>query len=205
MLDSVMSKHTSQPHIVIVGAGIGGLALARGLACSGQNVTIVEQAQTLSEIGSGIGIWENGLDALDAIGLKQAVLDQGLAWPEYEIHRVGKKISRKDNRILSKSGRDAPLMIKRGALFGVLKDALPKSVKVITGFKVDGLYGHALRSQDGREIDADIFIGADGARSTIRKELTDAEPTFCKQICFRGLVWTAPCNLAHDPYPEMGA
>ena len=193
-----MAKLNAQPHIVIVGAGIGGLALAHALARYAYTVTLVEQAEILSEIGAGIGIWENGLDALDVIGLKQAAQDRGLPWPEYEIHRTGKHPVLKDNRILSKSGEDAPLMIKRGALFSVLKDALPGSVNVITGFKVSDVSDHNLTAQDGREMEADIIIGADGARSVIRKALTAAEPQFCKQVCYRGIAsdvgsadWTA--------------
>ena len=75
-----------QTQIAIVGAGIGGLALAHAVHKLGFKVTLLEQSTELSEIGSGISIWENGLQALTSIGLRKAVEARGLAWSNYEIH-----------------------------------------------------------------------------------------------------------------------
>lgn len=175
------------PHIAIVGGGIGGLALAHSLHQHGFRTTLLEQASDWSEIGSGIGIWENGLEALAVIGLREAVEARGLSWAHYEIHRVGKKPCLKDNRVLSRDGKTPPLMIKRGALFGVLKDALPSDTQTLTGFKVKDLDGHMLIAEDGRELSADVIIGADGAKSVVRQQLSNDAPQFRKQICFRGI------------------
>jgi salicylate hydroxylase len=37
-------------NIIVVGAGLGGLATAIALACSGHTVTVYEQAQKLGEV-----------------------------------------------------------------------------------------------------------------------------------------------------------
>jgi len=190
-----MDSTSTQQHIAIVGAGIGGLALAHALLRHGFSITLVEQADTLSEVGSGIGIWENGLEALDVIGLRQSVEARGLPWSKYEIHRPNKRASIKDTRILSKDGTIAPLMIKRGHLFGVLKDALPQSINLLTGFKLQNLIGHVLKAEDGRQVTADIIIGADGTGSIVRKQLTDKTPKFRHQICFRGIASNIGENL----------
>lgn len=182
-----MSGLLTKQHIAIVGGGIGGLAVAHSLHQHGFSITLLEQASQWSEIGSGIGIWENGLEALDVIGLRQAVEARGLSWPHYEIYRSGKKALLKDNRVLSRDGNTAPLMIKRGALFGVLKEALPSDIKVLTGFKVKNISGRVILSEDGREFSADIIIGADGAHSIVRQQLTDDTLKFRRQICFRGI------------------
>lgn len=190
-----MDSPSTQKHIAIVGAGIGGLALAHALHRYGFSITLVEQADTLSEVGSGIGIWENGLEALGAIGLRQSVEARGLPWSKYEILRSNKSARVKDTRILSKDGTTAPLMIKRGHLFGVLKDALPQSINLITGFKVRHLNEHVLKAEDGRQVTADVIIGADGADSIIRTQLTAKTPKFRHQICFRGIASNVGENL----------
>jgi 2-polyprenyl-6-methoxyphenol hydroxylase-like FAD-dependent oxidoreductase len=58
--------------IVVVGAGIAGLATAVGLQRRGHDVTVVE-ARTDTSTGAGISIWPNALAALDHIGLGDAV------------------------------------------------------------------------------------------------------------------------------------
>ena len=55
--------------ICIVGAGIGGLAAACGLAMRGARVTVLEQADAVREVGAGIQISPNGLAVLDALGV----------------------------------------------------------------------------------------------------------------------------------------
>ncbi|MEP3891207.1 MAG: FAD-dependent monooxygenase [Hellea sp.] len=182
-----MAQTKPQPQIVIIGAGIAGLALAHGLHKLGFETTLVEQSDELSEIGSGISIWENGLQALATIGLREAVESRGLAWPNYEIHRPKKSIIVRDNTILSLGGMTAPLMLKRGALFGELRDALPTSINIITGFKVQSISEGSLIATDGRRLTGDLIIGADGSHSIVRQQLTSQMPKFRKQICFRGI------------------
>jgi len=173
--------------IAIVGAGIGGLALANALSRDGFQVTLVEQADTLSEIGAGVSLWENGLEALETLHLRKDIEALGRAWSEYEIHREGKKVVRRSNQILSRDGNVSPLIIKRGDLFGVLLDNLPPSVQVLTGFKLRDIEGHILTSETGQQVRADIIIGADGVHSCVRKSFTNDAPRFCNQTCFRGI------------------
>ena len=174
-------------HIAIVGAGIGGLALAHALNRSGFRVSLLEQADTLSEIGAGLSLWENGLQALEAIALRSQVEIVGHPWSEYEIHRLGKPKVLRNNQILSRDGKTSPLMIKRGSLFGVLLNNVPTSVEIFTAFKVTEISGHKITAEDGRSLSADIIIGADGAHSQVRKQLSQETPRFCKQVCFRGM------------------
>src|SRR3982751_1912235 len=58
--------------IIIVGAGLGGLAATVGLRRKGFEVEVYEQAPALGEIGAGINITPNGAKVLNAFGLGEA-------------------------------------------------------------------------------------------------------------------------------------
>ena len=60
-------------HVVIAGAGIGGLAAAHTCLQAGFRVTLLEQASALREIGAGVQISSNGTKVLSAIGLKPTI------------------------------------------------------------------------------------------------------------------------------------
>jgi len=60
-------------HVVIAGAGIGGLAATHTCLQAGFRVTLLEQASALRESGAGVQISSNGTKVLSAIGLKPAI------------------------------------------------------------------------------------------------------------------------------------
>src|SRR5215471_19213452 len=63
----------SKPHVLIVGAGIGGLVAALALIQRGFNVSLYEQAAQLRELGAGLQITPNGSRVLCELGLQPAM------------------------------------------------------------------------------------------------------------------------------------
>lgn len=75
------SKDSSQPqpntltnfHILIIGAGIGGLSLAIGLAQASHRVTVIERKSSpdtpILSSGGGLNLTANAIRCLEAIGL----------------------------------------------------------------------------------------------------------------------------------------
>ena len=53
----------------VIGGGIGGLATALALAQRGADVTVLEQAPEITEVGAGLQISPNGFAVLAALGL----------------------------------------------------------------------------------------------------------------------------------------
>ena len=75
----------SKPHILIAGAGIGGLATALALLRSGYEVDLYEQAHELKEVGAGVQISPNGTRVLHELGV-------GAALRELSCEASGKEI-----------------------------------------------------------------------------------------------------------------
>ena len=59
--------------VIIVGAGIGGLAAAVGLRRAGIDVKVFERTRELGEVGSAFFVWTNGMRALQELGLADQV------------------------------------------------------------------------------------------------------------------------------------
>ena len=59
--------------IGVLGGGIGGLTAALALAQRGAQVTVLEQADAISEVGAGIQVSPTGFCVLKALGLDEAL------------------------------------------------------------------------------------------------------------------------------------
>jgi 2-polyprenyl-6-methoxyphenol hydroxylase-like FAD-dependent oxidoreductase len=71
--------------ILIVGAGLAGLALARALAQAGFAPRLIERAGGWEDVGTGLYLPANGVRALQALGLEQAVAAQAAPIPHQRL------------------------------------------------------------------------------------------------------------------------
>ena len=64
-------------HAEVAGAGIAGLAIAGQLAAAGWSVRVHERAEAVREIGAGIALGQNGVDALRKLGAFEGAIEGG--------------------------------------------------------------------------------------------------------------------------------
>nr|BFD82604.1 FAD-dependent monooxygenase [Streptomyces sp. Xyl84] len=111
---------------VVVGGGIGGLAAAIGLRAVGWEVVVAERAPVLADAGAGISLHANGMRALDALGVGEAV--RAAARPQYTGGTRtpgGRWLSRMDGAALERELGTPIVGIPRAALHRALRAALP--------------------------------------------------------------------------------
>jgi len=163
--------------ILVVGAGIAGLATAVALQRRGHDVTIVEERSDTTS-GAGISIWPNALAALDEIGLGDAVREAGgrvtagaLRW------RDGSWLRHPTRERLVKALGEPLVVIRRSALTKVLADALAGGT-VHTGLSARELVttadGVRITLSDSTTREVSAVVGADGTRSVVARHLNGA-------------------------------
>lgn len=165
--------------VVVVGAGLGGVAAAVGLDRCGHEVTLCERADRLREAGTAIVIMPNGVRALDALGLGGYVRSQAL-----RAASGGLRDWRGRPLLVTDLGQAQQALgtvaaVGRPELHQALRAPLPAGL-VRTGTPVDRLEqdetGVQVISGGHRVGRADAVVVADGIGSTLRAQLLPGHP-----------------------------
>ena len=165
--------------ITIIGAGLGGLTLARVLEVHGVESVVydLDGSPTARHQGGMLDMHEeSGQMALRAAGVfagfERAVLPGGDASRVLDKHGAV---------LLESAGNGERPEIDRGALRDLLLAALPERT-VRWGSEVTAVRpvaaGHELTFADGRTEITELLIGADGAWSRVRPLLTSDRPVY---------------------------
>ena len=174
-------------HVLIVGAGIGGLTAALCLHARGIRVTVAEAAPKLRSLGVGINLLPHGTAVLHDLGLKPALAATGIETRALEYRTEYGQVLLSDPRGHAAGLPYPQYSIHRGALQMLLYDAAcarlpPGTIRTglrlldfqqdthVTGIFVDRV-GHECR------IAADALVGADGNRSQVCAKLHPDTPS----------------------------
>lgn len=173
--------------VAVVGAGIGGLAVAGGLRRGGAEVTAFEARPMLRTQGVALSLFANGLSALDALGSGEEVRALGLDTPPDIPAGVrdsqGTWLSRMGSQVVASAH-----VVPRSELHAVLASRLEQPI--LTGVEVERV------SDDGRigvagvgSLPAfDLVVAADGVRSRLRAQLPgDPGVRYSGYYAWRGL------------------
>src|SRR3954471_22850809 len=148
--------------ILVVGAGVGGISIARGLLRDGHNVTVYEQRPDMRAGGGAVTIWSNGATVLEQLGV--------------DMDGAGQMLS--SVRVVTSTGRplttlDLTAITKR---LGAPVRMVPRRVvleRLLDGFRTDRIRfncraaavvatgdGVRVEFENGTAAEGDLLIGA---------------------------------------------
>ena len=167
--------------ILVVGAGVSGIAAARGLLRDGHDVTVFDQRPDVTAGGGAVTIWPNGATVLDQLGVDMAGTGQLLSEVRASTS-TGLPLTTVDlDAIADRLG--APIrMVPRRVLLDRLLTGFPAErihCRARANAVVDSGDGVHLEMSDGRTVTGDVLIGADGLHSVVRDVVgaAPAKPT----------------------------
>ncbi|WP_139806683.1 FAD-dependent oxidoreductase [Deinococcus hopiensis] len=186
-------------NINIIGAGIGGLALARALHLRGLRPRVFEANPHMVSLGGGLLIPPNSARILDHLGLSN-VLQEGVALQDMQIlDASGRLLYHRDQREgQQRYGR--PLIgLARTALHRALAESLPAGT-ILPGHRLERIHITLMASH---EVASDLLIGADGRASKARQLMwsgTQLVPN--QQTAYRGVARTRPLREWSETFGE---
>ena len=184
-----------RPRIAIIGGGIGGLTAAVAMHQQNIEVEVYEQSTQISEIGAGVSLSPNAIKAYRGLGLEAQIAAAGFESDNQLVRtwNTGNVISQVPRKGVYKKEFGAPyLSMHRADLVDMLRRQLPDRIFHLGSRCIEvetSDTGARARFADGRQIEADIIVGADGIHSAVRRSLFGHEaPRFTGSVCWRGLV-----------------
>ncbi|MEZ5938414.1 MAG: FAD-dependent monooxygenase [Hyphomonadaceae bacterium] len=198
--------------VAIAGAGIGGMTAAIAFARIGASVVLLEQAGELTEVGAGLQLSPNAVNALRAMGADARVRETATMVERLEMRdgRSGDRIFAIPMGAAAERRYGAPyLHVHRADLLQALTD-IALSYETVTlrlGARVVGVAQSRAEARAGLDngdiVAADILLGADGVRSAVRRQTLHAgAPRFTGCVAWR---LTVPAEGLDAVFPDRAA
>lgn len=187
---------TNISDVVVVGGGIGGLAVALSIVKrTDKTVAVLEQAAEFGEVGAGIQLAPNALFVLDELGVKEEILKVAVLPKRLVLKDM---VTAKEVAVLDlgegfqERFKQPYVVLHRSDLHRVLYEACLKSDRIT--FKNNQHIQTVnqndeqvtITNQNGETFTAEAVIGADGIKSKVRKLFSDDEMVCSEYVAYRG-------------------
>ncbi|OBG36054.1 2-polyprenyl-6-methoxyphenol hydroxylase [Mycobacterium sp. E3198] len=167
--------------MLVIGAGVSGISIARGLLRDGHDVTVFEQRADTRAGGGAVTVWPNGAAVLRQLGVDMDGAGQPLSRVRVQTSR-GRRLATLDVTAMADRLGEPVRMVPRRLLLDRLSDGFPVdrircNARAVEVAPAPG--GAEVRFEDGSVARGDVVIGADGLHSILRDVLgaPAAEPT----------------------------
>ena len=211
--------------IIVVGGGIGGLAASLALVRQGFEVTVLEQAPEIGEIGAGIQLGPNAFSAFDALGVGEKARGRAVYVDEMIMHDAidGALVGRiPTGEAFRKRFNNPYAVIHRVDIHSSLLEGAQETGRIefktstrierveqddtsVTAFDQNGVAHRGL-----------ALIAADGGKSVVRAQYVNDPPRITGHVVYRAVIdkadfpkdlqwnaaslWAGPkCHLVHYP------
>ena len=185
------AKRASNPlRILIIGAGVGGISIARGLLRDGHDVTVFEQRPDMRPGGGAVTIWSNGSTVLEQLGVDMDGAGQLLSTVRIATSTGRPLVNIDVTSIVDRLGGSVRMVPRRVLLDRLLQgftaDRIRCNSRAVGAVSThDGLQ---IEFEDGSRADGDLLIGADGLHSKVR-DIAGAKPAKPTGWCsWQGLI-----------------
>ena len=196
--------------MIVVGAGLGGLGAAIAILLAGHIVQVLESASEIAEVGAGIQILPNSSRILQTWGMYDLL--EPYATKPARVNMLGWKGNLISYLDTAGSAAKYPgsfywdfhranlhrCLYDRAVDLGAVVQVNSRVVNVVTGLGQVGEKA-AVVLDDGREMEADLVVGADGINSKLREVMLGKEdpPTPTGDLAYRLLLSTK--EMMKDP------
>ncbi len=211
--------------VLVSGGGIGGLAAALALVRQGFEVTVLEQAPEIGEIGAGIQLGPNAFHAFDALGVGDKARSRAVytdfmvmhdALDEYQIGKIPT-----GDAFIQRFGNPYAVIHRVDVHLSLLEGAQETGkVKFLTNTRIlrveQDEASVTVFDQNGKSYRGVALIGADGGKSVVREQYVNDPPRVTGHVVYRAVVdkkdfpdnlqwnaasiWVGPnCHLVHYP------
>ncbi|KAJ4029959.1 hypothetical protein NW761_011672 [Fusarium oxysporum] len=208
-IQEVMERSdSSRLHVVIVGAGLGGLGAAIAVRLAGHDVTVLESAPAIGEVGAGIQVLPNAARVLFSWGLEKELVKNATKPRKCNfIGWKGNHLSEMDYHGYAAASGGYPFLdFHRATLHKALLDrAHELGAKILCGSKVLSYEIAADNShatvflEGGQTMESDLVVGADGIASSLREQFLGRSdpPQLTGDLAYRLLLSTD--EMRKDP------
>ncbi|KAI1654774.1 putative monooxygenase [Daldinia decipiens] len=196
-----------QLHLVVVGAGLAGLAAAISTRLEGHRATVLEKTTRLEEVGAGLQVTPNASRLFHHWGVfdelsSKAAVPSYLAVRRYDGTRILAREGRYQEKILERYGAPFWDLHRADLQETLVRRARSLGVDIRLGFDVQHVdFQHAaVVAQDGQKVQGDLILGADGLWSRTRSFLLQQQltPTPTGDLAYRIVL-----NLEDIKDPEL--